>query len=61
MQRVNHPVFVHMKVKRVVGVKRVVRVAVLRFVPADDFAHIFNDRVAFGNVLQGKYALAMHA
>jgi len=37
-----------------------VGVAVLRLVPADDLAHVFNQCLAFGNVLQGKHAFAMH-
>jgi hypothetical protein len=59
--RVDHAVFIHMKVKRVVGLQRVVRVAVLRFLPADDLAGVFDQHFALGNILHGKHALAMHA
>ena len=34
-------------------------VAVLRFVPADDFTHIFKQGLAFGNVLQCENTFAM--
>ena len=60
MQRIDHLVFVHMEVEGVVRVLRVVRVAILRFFPADDLAHVFDQRLAFGNVLQRKHALAVH-
>ena len=61
MQRIDHPVFVHMKVEGVVRVIGVVRVAVLRLVPADDLTHVLNQGLAFGQVLQGKNAFAMDA
>ena len=61
MLGVNHMLFVHMKVKGVVRVRRVVRVAAQRFFPADDLANVFNQCLAFGQVLHGKHALAMHA
>ena len=32
----------------------------LRYFPGDDFAHVFNKRLAGGNVLHGENALAMH-
>jgi hypothetical protein len=41
---VDHAVFIHMEVERVVGFQGVVRVAVLRFVPADDLAGVFDQR-----------------
>jgi len=44
-----------------VGVLRVVRVAVLRFVPGDDLTHVLDDGFAFGEILQGEHTLAMHA
>ena len=61
MQGINDLVFVHMKVKGVIGVRGVVGVAVLRFVPADDFTDIFKQGLAFGNVLQGKDTFAVDA
>ena len=61
MQRIYHPVFVHMEIKGVVRVIGVVRVALLRLVPADDLAHVLDQGLAFGNVLQGKNAFAVHA
>ena len=54
-------VFVNVKVKRVVGVFGVVRVARLGLCPGDDLAHIFHDGFALANVLQREYALAVHA
>ena len=59
-QRVNDTVFVHMEVKRVVRVFGVVGVAVLRLVPADDLAHVFDQGFAFSDVLQREDAFAMH-
>ena len=49
-----------MKVKSVVRVLRVVRVALLRLFPADDLADVLDHGLPFGDVLQGKHALAMH-
>jgi hypothetical protein len=49
------------KVKGVVGVRRVVRVASKRFFPADDFAHVLDQGLAFGQILDGKHALTVHA
>jgi hypothetical protein len=54
-------VFIDMKVKRVVGVFGVVRVAALRFRPANHLAHVFNDGFALRNVLHCEHPLAMHA
>ena len=61
VQRVDHAVFVDVKVEGVVGVLRVVRVAPLRLVPADDLAHVFDDACAARDVHQREHALAMHA
>ena len=61
MQSINHMVFVDVKIKRVVGVLRVMRVTPLRLGPADDFANVLNQVLAFSNILQGEHALAMHA
>jgi len=61
MQSVDDSVFIHMEIEGVVGIGRVVGVAVLRLIPADDFAYIFEQGLAFCNVLQGKDAFAMDA
>ena len=61
MQRVDHLVFVHMEIEGVVGIGRVVGVAILRFVPADHLTHVFKQCFAFGDVLQGKHAFAVDA
>ena len=50
-----------MEVEGVVRVFRVVRVALLRLVPADDLAHVFDQGLAGGDVLDRKHPLAMHA
>jgi hypothetical protein len=50
-----------MEIEGVIGVRRVVRVAVLRFVPADDFTHILKQGLAFCKVLQGKHTFAVDA
>ena len=53
--------FIHMKIKRVVGVFGVVRVTALRLGPGDDFTHALDQDFALCDILQGKNALAMHA
>ena len=58
---INHPRFVHVEIKRVVGVVKVMRVARLRFFPGDDLAHVFKDGLALCDVLHGVDALAMNA
>ncbi|MNT35281.1 hypothetical protein D3C72_1713030 [compost metagenome] len=58
---VDHVVFIHVKVKRVVGLQGVVRVPVLRFLPANHFARVLHKDFAFRNILHGKHALAMDA
>jgi len=60
MQRINHAVFVHMKVKRVVRVRRVMRVAILCFIPTYDLSHVLNQSFAFSNIHQGKNAFSVH-
>jgi hypothetical protein len=50
-----------MKIKRVIGLQRVVRMAVLGFLPADDLADVFNQHFAFSNVLHGKNTFAVDA
>ena len=59
VQGVNHPVFIHMEIEGVIGIGRIVGVAVLRLVPADHFTDILKQCLAFGKVLQGKYTLAV--
>ena len=61
MQRINHLVFVHMEVEGVIGVGRVMGVTILRFVPADHLTHVFKQRFAFSDVLQGKHPFAVDA
>ena len=52
---------VNMKVKRMVGVCRIMRMAAQRLFPGDDLAHVLNDGLALGKVSQGKDPLTMHA
>ena len=61
VQGINHFVFVHMEIEGVIGIGRIMGVAVLRLVPADDFTHIFKQGLAFGKVLQGKHTFAVDA
>ena len=61
VQGIDHIFFADMEVKRVVGVRRIVGVAFLRFFPTDNLAGVFNDDFAFGDRHQRKHALAMHA
>ena len=53
--------FIDVEVKRVVGVGGVMRVALLRLGPGDDFTHIFDKGFALGDILQRKHAFAVHA
>ncbi len=59
MQGVNHFVFVHVEIEGVIGIGRIVRVAILRFIPADDFTHILKQGFAFSQVLQGKHTFTV--
>jgi len=61
MQCINHLVFVHVEIEGVIGVRGVMGVAVLRLVPADHLTHVFKQRFAFSDVLQGKNPLAVDA
>ena len=61
MQGVDHVATLQREVKRVVGLGRVMRMARLRFLPADDFTDVFNEGLTLGNVLHGKHAVAMDA
>ena len=61
MLGIDDAVLVHMEIERVVGLLGVVRMPILRFLPADDLADVLNENFAFCNVLQRKDALAMHA
>ena len=53
--------FADMKIKSVVGVFRIVGVALLRFFPTDDLADVFDKNLAFGDVGQGKHPFAVNA
>ncbi|MEY3698478.1 MAG: hypothetical protein RL631_1131 [Pseudomonadota bacterium] len=61
IQRIDHIFFADVKVKRVVGIARVVGMALLRFFPTDDLAGVFDDDFAFGDRHQGKHPFAMNA
>lgn len=61
MQRINHFVFVHMEIESVIGVRGVMGMAILRFFPADHLTHVFKQRFAFRDVLQGKHPFAVDA
>jgi len=61
MLAINDVLFVDVKVKRVVWIGGVVRVAAQGFTPGNDLAGVFNKRLAFGQVLQRKNTFSMHA
>ncbi len=61
MLGINHMVCVDMKIKGMVGIFRIMRMAAQGLGPADDLAHIFNNDFPFGQVLHGKDAFTMHA
>ena len=60
MQRIDHPPIVQVKVKGVVGVVQVVRMAGNGLSHADDLAHVLDEPLACGQMAGGEHALAMH-
>jgi len=52
---------VNVEVKRVVRILRIMGVASLCLGPADDFAHVFNQGLAFGDVLYSKDTFSVDA
>ena len=58
---VNHVGCINVKVKRVVGVLRVVRMACLGFFPGNDLPNVLDDGLALSDILQRKHTLAMDA
>jgi hypothetical protein len=61
MQRIDHPPIVQVKVKSVVRVTRIVRVAGHGLGHADDLPHVLDDALACGQVARGEHAFAVHA
>ena len=61
VQTINHPRVVDVKVKRVLRVARVMRVATLRLGHGDDFTHVFDDALTRSHVAQGEHAFAVDA
>ena len=61
VQTINHPRIVDVKVKRVLRVARVMRMATLRLGHGNDFTHVLDDGLTCGHVTQGEHAFAMHA
>ncbi len=61
VQTINHARVVDVKVKRVLGITGVMRMAMLRLGHRNDFPHVLNDSLTCGHVTQGKHALAMDA
>ena len=60
MQSVDDMFVVEVKIKGVVGVFGVVRVAPIGLFPGDDLAHIFDHLLALGDGLHGEHAFAMY-
>ena len=58
---VNHPLIINMKVKGVIGLAGVMRVAAQGFFPGNTLAQVLNNAHLSGDVLQGEYPFAMHA
>ena len=52
---------INVKVKRVVRICRIVRVAAQRFFPADDLAAVLDQHFALSQWLHRKHALAVNA
>jgi hypothetical protein len=60
MQRIDHSPIVQVKVKGVVRVVCIVRMAGNGLGHADDFAHVLDEPLACGQVARGEYTSAMH-
>jgi hypothetical protein len=58
---VDHPAVVDVEVEGMVRVFRVPGMAPLGFLPGDDFADVFDQLLALGDVLQGKHPFAVDA
>lgn len=58
---IDDAVFIHVEIKGMVRLQRIVRVAVLGFLPPDDLARVFDQHFAFGDILHREHALAVHA
>ncbi|MCY1251762.1 hypothetical protein D9M72_655800 [compost metagenome] len=56
---VDHTTVVDVEVEGVIGLRRVVRMAAQRLLPADDLALVFDQRFAFRQVLHGEHAVAV--
>jgi hypothetical protein len=61
MQRIDHSPIVQMKVKGVVGVCLIVRMAGNGLGHADDFAHVLDEPLPCGQVARSEHTSAMHA
>lgn len=60
-QRINHPPIVQVKVKRVIGVGRVMRVTAQGLGHGDDLPHILDDCFARCDVARGEHAFTVHS
>ena len=58
---IDHVLVVDVKIKRVIGLRRIVRVATQGLFPTDDLADIFHQALAFGNVADRENAFAVDA
>lgn len=61
MLGVNHVIGVDVKVKRVVGLRRIVWVAAQRFRPRDALTGVLDQRFTLCQVKHREHTLAMHA
>jgi hypothetical protein len=60
VQRIDDPTIVQMKIKSVVRLARVVRVAANGFGHADALTHVLDDPFTCSHVACGKHAFAVH-
>ena len=60
MQPINHACVVDMKIKRVLGMIGVMRVATLRLCHGNDLAHILDDGFSCRHMTQGEHTFAVH-
>ena len=61
VQGVDHAFFIDVEIEGMVRVGRIVRMAALRLLPADDGSDIFDDHLALGQIAQGKHPFSVHA
>jgi len=60
MQSVNNLVIFNLKIKGVIGIVGIVWVTIFSFLGRDNFANVFDEGFAFGNISCGKYPFTVN-